>query len=301
MIADNNLDYFAIQNINQMEEGYDSNLNGKLLVYIDRAKNASPNYPYLLEIIKDTTPNIVSKIIQTYPEQNSCDPSIIHNVLNGIKTIYKDFNSLGLIFWSHGSSWLPKGINLGTKRGQIIDSTKSFGLDQSYDSAVLSLNDFDIALNTINADFILFDACYMSSIEVVYELRNKAKYFISSCSEILSYGFPYNKIVIDLFNAKFNPISVAEKIFDFYNNQKGLYQSSTISVVYLPEVQNLADYTKNLISQIKDTANISFAKMQQLNYSGDTSAIPWAVDFKNYIENISNNESVNQKIDKNIF
>ena len=73
MIADNDLDYFAIQNINDMELGFKANENGDLFVYIDRASNTLPSHPYLLKISHDTTNVFTSKIVQTYPEQNSSD------------------------------------------------------------------------------------------------------------------------------------------------------------------------------------------------------------------------------------
>ena len=34
------------------------------------------------------------------------------------------------------------------------------------------------------SEFILFDACLMSSIEVLYDLRDKAKYVIASPAEL---------------------------------------------------------------------------------------------------------------------
>lgn len=37
-----------------------------------------------------------------------------------------------------------------------------------------------IPFNKENLEFILFDACLMSSIEVLYDLRDKAKYVIAS-------------------------------------------------------------------------------------------------------------------------
>jgi hypothetical protein len=45
MIADNDLDYFAIQNINDMELGFKANENGDLFVYIDRTSNTLPSHP----------------------------------------------------------------------------------------------------------------------------------------------------------------------------------------------------------------------------------------------------------------
>ena len=40
-------------------------------------------------------------------------------------------------------------------------------------------------------EYILFDDCYMSSIEVAYELKDVTKYLIGSTSEMMAYGMPY--------------------------------------------------------------------------------------------------------------
>ncbi len=55
MITDNNLlDYFAMRNINEMEEGlfYADGLNGEIWVYIDRGKQGIPAHPYLMQLRK---------------------------------------------------------------------------------------------------------------------------------------------------------------------------------------------------------------------------------------------------------
>lgn len=57
--------------------------------------------------------------------------------------------------------------------------TQSFGLDMSDE---LNINDLKKSL-PVHSDFILFDACYMGSIEVLYELREKMA--ISLILEIL--------------------------------------------------------------------------------------------------------------------
>lgn len=43
-------------------------------------------------------------------------------------------------------------------------------------------------------EYILFDDCYMSSIEVAYELKDVTKYLIGSTSEMMAYGMPYAAI-----------------------------------------------------------------------------------------------------------
>lgn len=40
-------------------------------------------------------------------------------------------------------------------------------------------------------EYILFDDCYMSSVEVAYELKEATRFLIASTSEMMAYGMPY--------------------------------------------------------------------------------------------------------------
>lgn len=43
----------------------------------------------------------------------------------------------------------------------------------------------------IKMEYILFDDCYMSSVEVAYELKEATRFLIASTSEMMAYGMPY--------------------------------------------------------------------------------------------------------------
>ena len=43
----------------------------------------------------------------------------------------------------------------------------------------------------LHTEYLLFDACYMSSVEVAYEFKDVTHYLIASPTEVISYGFPY--------------------------------------------------------------------------------------------------------------
>lgn len=142
MIADNNLEHFAWQDINEMEEGLVP--GQRLLAYVDGGSNSEPAHPVLFEIVPDKSEHIVSRIVRVWPEQDSAAPQVIGQILGSIR---EDFpaREYGLVFWSHGSAWLPAGysIDLSDKDDQGIEEpstnirshynvqeTKSFGLDE---------------------------------------------------------------------------------------------------------------------------------------------------------------------------
>ncbi|WP_289531223.1 clostripain-related cysteine peptidase [Labilibaculum sp. K2S] len=271
MIADNNLDYFAINDINEMERGManSGNEKGEILVFIDRGENGSPSHPYLMRIVADTTQQVVSTIIRTYPEQNTADPQTLSQVLKDIEELTDvPYQSKGLVLWSHGNAWLPPEVSLYSDRDKILDTTavknsrlKSFGLDQEIanSSAYKEMDVIEMAnvLNPYSFDFIMFDACFMGSIEVVYELKDVCNYIISSPTEILSAGFPYHQIIPELFSNNFDATLVASKKHEYYENQKGILSSSSVSVVKTQNLQELASFFKHNLSEILLNTNIT--------------------------------------------
>jgi hypothetical protein len=73
-----------------------------------------------------------------------------------------------------------------------------------------------IAKSNVKLDYILFDACFMSNIEAIYDLRNAANYIIASPCEIMGRGFPYHRTLPYLFANKGaqSDISILELVSD---------------------------------------------------------------------------------------
>lgn len=254
MIADNNLDHYAIHNINQMESAYNNKIHGDLYVYLDRAKGKSPSHPYLLKIENDTTPFILSKIIRTYPEQNSCDANILKAIVGDVMKICNKNTSLeGLVLWSHGNGWLPANADIITERNiSPRKHNRSFGLDEDKNNYSESKDEMDICkLATVLQDwhfkFIIFDACFMGSIEVAYELKSSFEYIIASPTEILSVGFPYKEMLNTLYLKEFNPSLVVRDFIAYYQSQTGIMKSGAISAINTSELPVLANYIKKSI------------------------------------------------------
>lgn len=107
MIADNDLDFYATANINEMETFMAHKPEaGSVYVYIDRAKNRKTAHPILYQITADTSAKINSKIIKVYPENNSTNEKVLAEALSQVQTICAINNEFlrGLVLWSHGSA-----------------------------------------------------------------------------------------------------------------------------------------------------------------------------------------------------
>ena len=257
MIADNDLDFYATANINEMETFMAQNPEaGSVYVYIDRAKNRKTAHPILYQITADTSAKINSKIIKVYPENNSANEKVLAEALSQVQTICAINNEFlrGLVLWSHGSAWLPESVSLASQRATAV---KSFGLDQTMannenHNAEMDIRKLAIILNNYHFDFILFDACFMASIEVFYELRNTTDYIIASPTEVLATGFPYKDILTDMLSATVNYQKIAQKYIAFFQQKKGVLQSAsvvTVKTAELPQFATLFKYYLNTISR----------------------------------------------------
>jgi hypothetical protein len=95
----------------------------------------------------------------------------------------------------------------------------------------------------------------MGSIEVVYELRNSADYIISSATEVLSAGYPYQQITEQLFAGSVDYPKVADTFFQSYASLEGAMKSASISVVKTSELTDLADKFRRIMN---DTAHLQY-------------------------------------------
>lgn len=248
MAADNDLSADALNDIEEMKEGYRDN-GIHLIAFVDLAREA----PYLLEITPDS-----GKTVKIYPEINSADATQMREILADVTSLYPA-HSYGLILWSHATSWLPAGLPL-----------KSFGRDHGKE---IDIPDLASAL-LVHFDFILFDACLMGAVEIAYELKDKTDIFIASSTETIYTGFPYDKIIPELLKPKINFRSAAQSYFDYYNNMQGAYRSATISVIetrYLSELSNQLKliFENNAVVQSFDRTSIQRLDVYEEQYCFD--------------------------------
>lgn len=170
----------------------------------------------------------------------------------------------GLIIGSHGKAWLPAGDHLTARSFDHISKkdetfipmpsalpTRCFG-DPSREMNIVQLADA-IAAQEYRLDWIIFDACFMANIETLYDLRNSANYIIASPIEIMAAGFPYDRLIPQLFADTGNTCDLAgacETFYDFYlndwNSVPNNAQSGCISLAVTAELEQLADVVRRI-------------------------------------------------------
>lgn len=264
MEANNDLRFDALNSINMMEKGA-AGIDGTLLVYIKTSTLRS----YLLKIKYDADVNkIVSDTVKTFENSPASDPEFIKDVISYSQREYPAKN-YGLILWSHATSWAPAESGI---------KTKSFGRDNGKEIDIIDLKN---ALPD-NLDFIIFDACNMANLEVLYEFKDKAKYIMASPAETISESFPYQNITSMLFEGDDQLVSVAKGYYDYYNAYADDRQSATVVLVKTNELNALAAEMKSLVTKSKSYGDQLITNgVQRLDF---TAGFPVAVyDFGDFL------------------
>lgn len=261
LASDNNLYRFALQNLNDMKSAMEG-LDGNLLVYIDEANGTSR----LSKIESDGT----ERVIETYGKENSASAAVLRRVVDRALTLYPA-ESYGLILWFHGMGWIPAGVEeTGTSSGlccprdtEAYPVTKHFGADTENGSSVhMEIPDLVAALpDDLTFDFILFDACFMGGVEVLYEMRHAAHYLIASPAEILGSGFPYDRIIPLIFSERLQLEEVCRQFMAYYRAQSGYNRSGSITLIRADQLDGLAAAARDVWSA-GNLADVSAGEVQ---------------------------------------
>ncbi len=177
------------------------------------------------------------EVQRTYEEQNSASADVMTKVFEDMFRLNPSEN-YGLVMSSHGTGWLP--ADKSTK-------FRAFGLD---DKVWMEIPDLAAALSAVIPrpfDYILFDACLMSGVEVAYELRNVTDYIIASPSEVLSEGFPFVRLMPYLYGDDVSDYTVKlpQTFIDYYNSHTPTW--GTIATIKCDEMENLAEQVKKVL------------------------------------------------------
>ena len=245
-------EYFR-QNIADMEsivaEGYlqDERL---LVFFMPTAKQAE-----LFEVYHDNGTSLRHEL-KTYDEVPAFTTSEgIASILEEVKQ-FAPAEKYAMTIGCHGMAWLPAhpetyptataAPGAGTAApekeyweyaapGKIL--TRWFGgSSSSYQTDIPTLAR-GISAAGMKMDYILFDDCYMSSIEVAFELRKVTDHLIGSTSEIMAYGFPYARMGHYMFG-EVDYAGICNAFYDFYMSYQFPY--GTIGVTVCSRLDALA-------------------------------------------------------------
>lgn len=270
LAGNNNLESYLEDNIRDVISSVDVSTpgdNGRIVIYF-RPRPSSGD-PMLLQVYYDKKLAAVQcDTLRTYPAtMSSSDPATLSAVVADAKVV-APAKEYSMIFGSHATGWFTEEC---MSRGSLIrplsigfnspndgsfwkqhgdEITRTFGMDGkiTYEGATIddpgmNITEMARALSGIKFRALIFDACFMASVEAVYDLRNVADYVIASSAEIMGRGMPYDLVLKYLFTSggtEGNLMKYCSEYMRYYKELASGRKSGTISLIDCSKMEALA-------------------------------------------------------------
>lgn len=273
----NNLYSFLLGNIEDMKKAIVRNKslgNTRLLLFVakDKQHSALIDIRYKKGVCTQDT-------LEKYSSPTYLTTNGRAELLNKVKE-YAPAHRYAMIVGSHGMGWIPSSTVFNPKKSRYFG-----GLSEEYR---IDIVDFATSIKAagMKMQFIMFDDCYMSSMEVAYDLKDVTDYIIASTSEVMDKGMPYHRIYQHLMGAEPDYKAVCDNFYDYYTNYNAPY--GTIGVTdcrYMDEMAAMMKYinTKHTF----DTNRLN--NVQDLD--GETFTPTIFFDFDDYVRNLCTNDN----------
>lgn len=249
-VASNDLYGNLIDDKNEMLEAAGKmNMNGMSMIVYQITPYENPK---LLEIRRQPDGMYGFSTIAEYDKSlYSTDPRRISQVISDVARMCPAEN-YGLILWSHGTGMDPSFSTHSTRSEEVVapfagsGMVFSFGSDNDKDKNPNYYDKIDIdeladAIPGGMFDFIWFDACYMSGIEMAYELRDKCDYFVAYPTEVYRPGMPYHLTMPYFLRETPDLVGSANAFFDYYVND-----AATVAVMDMSKIEDVAEACKEV-------------------------------------------------------
>ena len=197
------------------------------------------------------------KQIKQYTNPSNVSLSGLTQLLTEVRT-YAPAKSYSMIIGCHGMGWVPvyaTDTKTTTDTKTLLSSptgtprylTRWFGAygNKACQTEISTLRQA-MELADFHTDYLLFDDCYMSNIEVAYELKDVTSYLIASPCEIMASGMPYKKIGKYLFGTP-DYGKICEEFHTFYSTYA--IPCGTLAVTDCSQLDQLADVVRTIHSR----------------------------------------------------
>ena len=188
----------------------------KLLLY----KTDSDTQTGLYEIVKSGDSYKWEKLKNYERTTTSTEPKRMAEVLQDAAEAYQT-DARTLFFWGHGSAWTPENSDHKIDSASKANLPVCYGYGGEYGvDRIWNWTDIDDLAEAIPDgvfDTIWFDCCYMASVEVAYELRDKTRWFVAYPTEVWDKGLNYDVVLPLTMPKQSDLITAATKFFDSYN------------------------------------------------------------------------------------
>ena len=244
--------YFE-QNIADFETAIKGGLlkNERVIVIISSTKSRA-------NVIELRQEQGVRDTLMFYSQPDFTQRENISRMLNDVRAIAPACR-YSLIVGCHGMGWLP--VSTSRARSQYhferddVPQTRWFGgFTSEYQIETTTLADA-IGDAGMRMEYIMFDDCFMSSVEAAYDLKDVTNYLIGCPTEIMIYGFPYHLCTRHLVGTV-DYAALCQTFLDFYSHYTT--PCGTIAVTDCRELDALAAIVRDInLTQEFDYALLS--------------------------------------------
>lgn len=258
----------------------------RVIVFFANSKSSANMFEIVYEAGK-----CVRDTLKTYTAIDCTQETVLTSIIADMKAAAPAAN-YSMIISGHGMGWLPVGTSPSRTAPQMKYhwdntgglKTRFFGGTSADTQTEISTLVSSLGNNGIKTDYIMFDDCYMSSLELAYELRNVTDYLIACPTEIMAYGMPYEKLGKYLLSDSPDYEAICQTFYDFYSTYK--YPYGTIAVTDCRQLDELAELMK--------TANSLYSLDESLlpeiqRMDGYTPVLFY--DFGDYVKNLCADDS----------
>lgn len=191
------------------------------------------------------------KLLKEYQSHPCTTAEGITSILNDVKT-FAPADLYSMTIGGHGMGWLPvNSSRTSFPKASTASSTapiyhweaEGYPLTR-YFGGTTSNHQTDITTLAkaikdagLVMEYILFDDCYMSCIEVAYDLRYATRHLIASTCEVMAYGMPYMPMAEHLLRDT-DYEAISQTFHDFYMNYST--PCGTIATTVTAELDSLA-------------------------------------------------------------
>lgn len=273
----NNLYSFLHANINDMKAAIVRNKgldNTRLIVFIakDKKQSALIDIRYKKGVCTQDT-------LEKYSSPTYLTTNGRVELFNKVKK-YAPANRYAMIVGCHGMGWIPSSTVFNRNTLRYFG-----GLEKEYK---IDIDDFATSIKAagMKMQFIMFDDCYMSSMEVAYDLKDATDYIIASTSEVMAYGMPYQNIYQHLMSAQPDYKALCNGFYEFYSNSGTPY--GTIGVIDCRHVDEMVAMMKYI--NTKHTFDLSLLDNVQ-DLDGETYKPTIFFDFDDYVRQLCTNDN----------
>lgn len=268
LAADNNLDKYALEDIQEMEQvGSSDRLN--IVVFTDRGEGWKSARRGLVlrrpeEGVQSLDPSVPT--CEELGEVDSGDPATLQNFVQWGLQKYPA-NRVALVLWNHGGGWR----DLGSTYFRSLDSstftpggsttpavsTRAICSDDTSNS-IIYMKDVRTVLERAGRrfDLIACDACLMGMIEVAYELKDLTPLYIGSEQLIPGAGYNYTPFLQALSaNPGMSTQDFGARIIQAYGENYASEADATLSMVDTTTLKDLVASLNQFVQQSRDAAS----------------------------------------------